>query len=385
MRINAISYTNKTTGWNLRPLNLDQLTLLVGASGVGKTRILKCILDLKKISRGTSLNGVKWLFELSTTSGIEYKWQGEFENKGFSAGNIFDREYDEDDEKEKPKIEEEKLFINGDLIVERDNQGIIFNGAKTVKLSQNESVISLLKEEDQIKDIYKDFDRVIFDDNAGNMPSLRRFAFDEEIDEKLEKYKSISAIRDCNEDVKLKLYFAYKNQRDSFNEITQAFIDVFPYVEKVKVEPLAREEKGIPIFLREMPFIQIKERGIVNWIDETKISSGMFRSLMHIAELYLCADSSLILIDEFENSLGINCIDELTSSIVSAERDLQFIITSHHPYIINNIDHTHWKLVARNAGSVIAHDVRDFNFDKSKHKAFTQLINLDLYSKGVEE
>lgn len=385
MRIRALSYTNKTTDWNLKSLSLDQLTLLVGASGVGKTRILKCILDLKKIARGTSLNGVKWNLELSTTSGIEYIWQGEFENKGFSAGNIFDREYDEDDEKEKPKIEKEKLSINGDLIVERDSQGIIFNGDKTVKLSQNESVISLLKEEDQISDIYKDFDRVIFDDNAGSMPSLRRFALDDEIDEKLEKYKSISAIRDCNEDVKLKLYFTYKNQQDSFNEMAQAFIDVFPYVEKVKVEPLAREEKGIPIFLREMPFIQIKEKGITNWIDETKISSGMFRSLMHIAELYLCADSSLILIDEFENSLGINCIDELTSSIVSAERDLQFIITSHHPYIINNIDHTHWKLVARKAGSVIAHDVSDFNFDKSKHKAFTQLINLDLYSEGVED
>ncbi|MEJ1396359.1 MAG: AAA family ATPase [Candidatus Sedimenticola sp. (ex Thyasira tokunagai)] len=384
MRIKTLSYLGKATGWTLQPLTLDQLTLLVGASGVGKTRILKCILGLKRISRGASLNGVKWMVEFSTTSGNEYRWEGEFENKGFSAGNIFDREHHDDEEKEKPIIENEKLYINNSIIVERDSEGIIFNGEKTVKLSQNESVISLLKEEGQIKDIYKDFDRVIFDNNAGNTHSLRGFAFEDETDEKLEKYKTITSIRDCDEDIKLKLYFAYKNQNQHFSDIAQAFIDVFPYVEEVKVEPLARGEKGIPIFLREMPFIQIKEKGIENWIDETKISSGMFRSLMHIAELYLCADSSLILIDEFENSLGINCIDELTSSIVSAERNLQFIITSHHPYIINNIDYKHWKLVSRKAGSVVAHDVSEFNFDKSKHKAFTQLINLDLYSEGID-
>lgn len=48
MKINRLSYTNKASGWDLKPLEFDQLTLLVGASGVDKTRILKSILDLKK-------------------------------------------------------------------------------------------------------------------------------------------------------------------------------------------------------------------------------------------------------------------------------------------------------------------------------------------------
>ena len=382
MQITRLSYIDKTTNWDLKVLSFDQLTLLVGASGVGKTRILKCILDLRKISKGASLNGIKWFVEFSTSSNKHYRWQGEFENRGFSAGNMF--EYEDIDENDKPIIENEKLYINDQIVVERNKKGIYFNGSKTVKLSQNESVISLLKEEEQIKDICTDFEKVIFDDNAGNMSSLRRFAFDEKIDEKIEKFNSIKEIRDCSEDIKIKLYLCYKNQPYSFDEIAESFIDVFPYVEKVKVEPLAKSEKGIPLFLREMPFIQIKEKGVKNWIDETKISSGMLRSLMHISELYLCADNSLILIDEFENSLGINCIDELTSSILSADRNLQFIITSHHPYIINNIDYNHWKLIARKAGSVVSHNAKDFNFDKSKHKAFTQLINLDIYCEGVD-
>lgn len=382
MRIMTLVYTNKATGWDLKPLSFDQLTLLVGASGVGKTRILESILNIKKIARGSGLNGVKWSVEFVSALNNTFTWEGEFENKGFLSENIFD--HDDDDEKEKPRIECEKVIVNGEVVVERNSDGILFNRVKTVKLPQSESVISLLKEEDQIKEAYREFDKVLFDDNAGNMAALRRFAFDEEIDEKLERYKSIEAIRNANEDIKLKLYFAYKNQRASFDNIAQAFIDVFPYVEEVKVEPLTNGQKRIPLFLREMPFIQIKEKGIENWIEEKKISSGMYRTLMHIAELYLCSDSTLILIDEFENSLGINCIDELTNSIVTAERNLQFIITSHHPYIINNIDYTHWKVVTRKAGAVVAHSASNFHFDKSKHKAFTQLINLDIYLEGVD-
>ncbi|MDM8546888.1 AAA family ATPase [Candidatus Venteria ishoeyi] len=383
MRIKKLAYTNKTTSWELNPISFDQLTLLVGASGVGKTRILKSILDLKKIARGAALNGVKWFVEFTSTYGNRYKWEGEFENKGFSAGSIFYSD-DEDEDKEKPNIEVEKIFLNNTLIIDRTIDGILFNGTKTVKLSQNESIVSLLREEEEIKEIYIEFDNVIFNDNTGSTSSLRRFSFDDKIDEKLEKYKSIESIRNSNEEIESKLYLSYKNQKDAFSNIANAFIDIFPYVTEVKVEPLTNSGTRIPLFMRDMPFIQIKEKGIKNWVDETKLSSGMYRALIHIAELYLCSNSSLILIDEFENSLGINCIDELTNSIVTAERDLQFIITSHHPYIINNISPSYWKVISRKAGLVISHDSSDFNFEKSKHKAFTQLINLDIYSEGVD-
>jgi len=382
MKIDKLSFTNKDTNWKLEPVRFDSLTLLVGASGVGKTRILKSILSLKNITRGKSVNGAKWLIKFSTEDGNTYKWEGEFENRGFLPDSMFSINI-EDDEKDEPKIENEKLYKNEKILIKRDSENIFLNGIKTVKLSQSESVISLLKEEDVIKDIHTEFEKIIFDDNSGNS-SARHFALDDKIEEKLIKYKSLNDIRKSNEDTKLKLYFAYTNQRGEFDEIADSFIDVFPHVEAVKIEPLLSTEKKLPFFLRNVPFIQIKEKGVKNWIDETKISSGMLRTLMHISELHLCADSSIILIDEFENSLGVNCIDELTSNILSAGRNLQFIITSHHPYIINHIDHSHWKLVSRNAGAVVAHNASEFNFNKSKHKAFTQLINLDLYNNGAD-
>ncbi|BCG64869.1 MAG: hypothetical protein methR_P2662 [Methyloprofundus sp.] len=380
MKINTLSYINKATNWTLEPISFEQLTLLVGASGVGKTKILKCILDLKKISKGAALNGVKWSVCFSTRNGNEYKWEGEFENKGFLAEHIFSFESEGTDQ-DQSKIEKETLFVNGQKIVQRDAEGIEFKGNKTVKLSQTESVVALLKEEDDIKEIHAEFNRIIFDNHVES--ASLRFSYEEDVDLKLSKYQTLESIRECNESVKMKLYLVYIHQKLEFERIVDSFIDVFPYIEQLKVEPLDNNNGKLPIFLRETPFIQIKEKGVDNWIDETKLSSGMFRSLLHIAELYLCADASIILIDEFENSLGVNCIDELTSSIVSARRNIQFILTSHHPYIINNIDVSHWKLISRQAGSVRAYNADKFDFDKSKHKAFTQLINLDLYVEGA--
>lgn len=382
MKINKLSFTNKDTDWRLEPATFDQLTLLVGASGVGKTRILKSILALKNITQGRSVNGAKWLVEFSTVDKKEYKWEGEFENKGFLPENIFSFS-SEGNEKDEPKIEYEKLFINNKVFIDRNPDNIYLNGTKTVKLSQNESVISLLKEEDIVKDIHTEFERITLDDNSVNSPSPH-FALDDNVEAKIDKYKSLEEIRASTENNKLKLYFAYVNQKEEFNNIAESFMEVFPHVENVKIEPLISSGKKIPLFLRDVPFIQIKEKGIPNWIDETKISSGMIRTLMHISELHLCSDSSIILIDEFENSLGVNCIDELTNNILSAGRNLQFIITSHHPYIINHIHPSNWKLVSRKAGAVVAHDASDLNFDKSKHKAFTQLMNLDLYNNGAD-
>jgi predicted ATPase len=124
--------------------------------------------------------------------------------------------------------------------------------------------------------------------------------------------------------------------------------------------------------------------GVQTWIHEFQLSSGMSLSLQYIAELYLCADNTVILIDEFENSLGINCIDAITDSIVAQKRDLQFILTSHHPYIINNINPENWKIIARKGGSVRNYNAEQLDIGKSKHAAFTQLINLDEYADGIE-
>ena len=162
-----------------------------------------------------------------------------------------------------------------------------------------------------------------------------------------------------------------------FEAIKEDFIEVFNQVEDIRLITEEKNNSKIDIIL------QIKEKG-TNWISMNQISLGMFKTLVHIAEMRLLTDGSVILIDEFENSLGINCIDVVTDILTQSDIDLQFIITSHHPYIINRISMDNWKIVTRKSSVVKIRDAKEFNLGKSKHKAFKQLINLEAFRDGVE-
>jgi len=275
-----------------------------------------------------------------------------------------------------PKILYEKLYLNDKQIVDRNDKEIIFNGAKTVKLSQLESVLHLLKEEEQIDPICQGFAKIYFNDYYRSSTTRYELNF---FDAKglRSQFQSLTDIQESDKETRIKLYLAFVNALEVFNPIKQRFIDVFPQVEDVKVAPLDWDRGDIPVFLKDLPVVQIKEEGVDTWIHEGRMSSGMFRTLMHLSDLYLCAEGSVILIDEFENSLGVNCIDELY------KRNLQFIITSHHPYIINNIHYDNWKIVIRKASVVYAKEANEYRLGKSKHEAFIQLINLEEYATGV--
>ncbi len=63
----------------------------------------------------------------------------------------------------------------------------------------------------------------------------------------------------------------------------------------------------------------------------------------------------------------------------------QFIMTSHHPYIINNIDISSWKVFYRNGLDVeiLNGESLKKKFLSSKQEHFTQLINNKFYSEGI--
>ena len=376
MRIISLNYYDQSCKWRLESTSFKRLTLLVGASGVGKTQILNSILSLKNISRGISINGVKWKIRFSTFDQKDiYLWKGEFENRPVRVEKMWpDALLKEDENKEPPKIISEKIYLNDSLIVDRDQDRIIFKDEKTVKLPQEQSVIHLLKEEDHISDVHRSFQKILLH----HQPEFGPF-FPAATPVSPDKHQNIEEIQESDESPRTKLYLASLNAKDVFERIRQRFTDMFPFVEDLKTEPMSE-----PFFMRGVPSVQIRERGVDKWIKEGQISSGMHRTLLHISELYLCTKGTVILVDEFENSLGINCIDELTNVLLAHERELQFIITSHHPYVINNISSSNWKLITRKAGVVTARDAGDFNLGKSRHEAFTRLINLDEYSEGIE-
>lgn len=379
MKINRITYYDHKLEWQFETIHFSELNLLVGISGVGKTQILKSIMNLRKIARGGSLNGVEWDIDFSSNN-YQYKWNGQFETKEVNAFII----EDEESEKDNFRINREHLSVNGKIIIERNNKEIIFNGNKLPKLSPFQSAVEILSEEEDIAPVKYEFNKVMYSDQSrgGNSVYVDDMIYSSIVSNhsSAKRYSSLEEIQGSNLPSQIKLALVDKYHPKSFQKIKQRFIDIFDQIEDIKMEP--NPEENLPKIIADYPFINIKEKGVNNWINQHRISSGMLRTLMHISELYLSAEGTVILIDEFENSLGVNCIDIL-SDLLLEERNLQLIITSHHPYIINKIGMEHWKIVTRRGGVVTVKNAKDYNLGKSRHQAFMQLINLDAYKEGI--
>jgi len=372
MKIKSLVYEDKSRHWSLNRVEFNDLTLLVGASGVGKTQILRAIYNITQIAQGASLNGIKWHIEFEDTDQTFYQWSGEFENLGYKD-NPF-----EDENDTKPKITCESIVSNDIEVIKRKSTDIFFKGNPTVKLSQNQSVLALIQDKPIIC-MTEMFRLITFNDYTSLPKKKKATSRDLGTDPKM--YPDLQSVRHSNADILIKLYLCSRVAPEVFDTIKQLFMDIFPFVENIRMRLI--NQNIFPSLVAVQ--LQLKEKDVDRWIPEKEMSLGMHRTLLQISELHLCTDGTVFLIDEFENSLGINCIDDLTSTLMTYERDLQFIITSHHPYIINNISYKNWKIVTRNGGVVTAKDATDYDIGKSKHQAFTQLINLDAYSEGIAE
>jgi ABC-type Na+ transport system ATPase subunit NatA len=391
MKINQLSYYDHKRQWRLEPIEFSDFNLLVGVSGVGKTRILQAILDLQKISEGKSLNGVEWDIHF-TYKNNEYHWSGEFECN-ISNNLILENEENNFSNNSNFKIKNESLSKNGELIIDRNEIEIKFkNNILPIKPSPVQSVVETLNGEADIAAVKHGFESIISTVQWSDASLYNGLIYNIVID-KIFKDSSLDQrmvvdkrYYQSNLPVQIKLVIAYFEKNPIFQAIKERFINIFEQVEDIKIEQDEDENEEDTLLnsiQEKAPLtIKIKEKGVNNWISEKYISSGMYKTLIQISECYLTAEGSVILIDEFENSLGVNCIDIL-SDLLSESRNLQFIITSHHPYIINKVGMEHWKIVTRKGGVVTAKDAKDFGLGKSRHEAFMQLINLDEYNEGI--
>jgi len=390
MKLLRLSYQDLSSGLSIDSCEffLD-LNLLVGISGAGKTSILKAISNLKRITNGASINGVKWDVELLTNDHVRYHWLGEFEvRKARSLIKIEEDEFNNNDGENRVSIIRETLLKDQEVLIARNQEVIEFKHSKTPKLPSYLSCIELFNQEEDVFPVRQEFNKMIFNPLKFNISysAVDKILRDYE-------YTSLSELQSSQLPISDKLLITYKKYPDTFEIIKRKFLDIFPQVEDLKIEFLEPFKLGdigmlvslTPIFLLEdLPRIQIKEKNSHVWIVEPNISSGMIKSLMFLATIKLSPDGSVILIDEFENSLGVNCLDTLTEDLLVNYRDLQFIITSHHPYIINNISPAYWKIVTRKGGVIQVHNAADFHISKTRQKAFIDLINvLEEFPQGI--
>ena len=369
MKILSLKLKNNFLGWDFDEVDFSSnLTLLVGVSGAGKTQILRGIIDLSRIANGKSINGLEWEIRFSTLNNTEFIWEGAFDI--LDVDRLY---FEDDDDEEKPPLLYERITSNDVILIERDKTATKYKGTFTPKLSSYQSMIYLLKEESAITEIFDALNKIEYRDHARNDNSFT--VSEKSLHILKKKYTKLEDIVSSNENIGVKLYLVYENKLDIFEKIKSKFIEIFQQVDDIKSVPL--EMDGIPVKITEsVPAIYIKEKSVSKWIREDRVSSGMMRTLIHLSEIFLSSEGTVILIDEFENSLGINCIDILTEDLIHENKTLQFIATSHHPYIINNIPYEYWKIVTRTGGHINIRNASDYNLGKSKQDAFIQLTRI---------
>lgn len=387
MRIESLHFKNITEGWSLSETKFDDLNLLVGVSGAGKTQILEAIRTVCNCASEVIHEELKW--ELSFWVGsLRCVWVAETQR-------LSDSDYPFG-------FVKEVIELDGQKIIETDASGTKIKGSLPIKINNSMSALTNLNE-DELKKIRKELrqwvlveavsaaslfisasskPRTDFIDpiSLNSLPYPLQLLHGRDPDLKLRKrFDSFDELRQSQNQVPWKLYFAQTFFPDAFGEIQADFQAVFPQVGEVRIKLISDPQKE-----EVFPVLQVKLNDPEKWIFQYQIASGMLKTLFAIGLIHLSAEGTVILIDELENSLGINCLDVVTERIEAESNRLQFILTSHHPYIINHIDREYWKIVTRKGGVITTKTPAELKMPESHHEPFLQLFNLKAYREGVQ-
>ncbi|MBR3770753.1 MAG: ATP-binding protein [Clostridium sp.] len=356
-----IKFENLKTGLTIDKIEFNKdITLLVGLSGAGKTQILNVIGYSLKLA--TDKDVILKPYQVTLSVSIEediYEWTYRIENVS-NEESVLEENYN---------FTYERLLYNGQNIFERENEKLVVAGYDKLPMpKKDESLLLQYAEDNNFKRLIIGMKKMYSVDIElavrWGIPTEDYTKMKVKVKEVIEVKKDIEFKEFSHLPVLLKLYIAKRYYPNLFSRIFDAVNSLFNEIEDIDIlEDATREIYGVAIIVYNKSLLQ------------SDISNGMLKAIYYIVELFTMSEDSLVLIDEFENGLGVNCIDLLSEILFTERDDLQFIITSHHPKIINSISKEKWKIIDRE-GSVIKNvDSKSYGIGNSQHDAYFNLIN----------
>jgi predicted ATP-dependent endonuclease of OLD family len=360
--------------FNFDATRFERVNLLVGDSGTGKTRFLNTIVNF---------------FKQLTSNKVSFigKWNVKFE----SDGKIYTYKLSVVQSVKSPRektIEYEELATDTGAIFIRSDGKITWNNTEMPRLSSDQSCFSLL-ENDIITPIYINMKKIIARRFSGNelannfqLGTIISNSPNNQVPPHIKKLGDL-AVEPI--DFHNKMYILQKMMPQGYNKVIALIKTAFPFIQDAGVQDIMKVLPNFQGALNTHIFC-IRERNIEKWIATNDISSGMQKIFLLILDVFLLQDAGILLIDEYENSLGVSAINFLPDLIETISQNCQFIITSHHPYIINNIPIESWKVFHRDGVSVHITDgtILKEKYAKSRQDHFIQLINDPLYNGGID-
>lgn len=363
-----------SAGWRFPNVKLDRINLIVGDSGTGKSRFINtiCNFSLQAVANKVEFDG-EWIFKILVKD-KHYKWSVVIGNEGNEHAVLSESLV------EIIKNEENQ-------IVKRTKDSFVFKGQNLPKLSKIMTSIAILKDEEEIADIYNGFKKVItkrfYNDEllaSFNIITLGRDAVG-----KYKKSKNLAGLINENIGFHNKILLLREITPEKYEELISFYKEVFPFIQDFdffdSTEAFADRSSDI----RTKVFC-FREKNLENWIPVNDISTGMQKIFSIALDLFLLPEGGIMLLDEYENSLGINALNVTPDLIMTMNPNWQFIISSHHPYIINGIPIENWFVFHRKGTEVKIKTGEKLKEDygKSAQEYFIQLINDPFFKGGIE-
>ena len=380
MRINWIEFENLDTELKINKTYFNkELTLLVGRSGAGKTQILEAISIFCKTATG-NLTNVDCHFKGTISFSIDnnvFEWVVHVseEDMDLNSTTAMKRTNEGvyfflDPKATKFVIKSEKLLCNGKTFFKRDNQDLVMNEQKLPLISNDFSLIYHYKKDDLLKNIYSCMNGLY---NASPIPSIFpfsiQFSFLDKIKLGLNKCKTKNEYRDkfppsLPEQYKLYLLKETSGNTGLYDILLTYYKKIFSDVDDFTFE-LDDEKQRLKTYVKTNN----------SNIPYSSISAGMRKTISFLVDLLTMSNNYVVLIDEIENGLGVNCLDEVYDLLTSLRNDLQLIMTSHHPYIINNVNPESCKIVDRKLNVVSTYSAKELNLTNSHHDFYDLVMN----------
>ena len=349
------------------------LNLIVGQNATGKTNTLKVIRELADLLAGEA--------ELPELLYDTARYDIEFSTGGQKIAYAF--------KFKKAKVLEEKLFINGELFLDRDFGGVgklrVDKNAGNLfefKPSENKLLALIIREALQLP---------LFEELYQWGKSLTHYRFGDRMGK-----DTMAPIRDQDKELDLKsasnAIAAFEKGRNSFGEpfidTIKADMEKMGYsLEEIGTAPLKRMNKRFNYSVGEYPMaLFVKEADINDTTDQSEMSQGLFRALSLLIQLnysLFAKMPSCILIDDIGEGLDYGRSKSLIELIINKAKDssVQLFMTTNDRFIMNKTSLEYWSIIKREGQKSLFYNYRNSEqiFDDFE---LTGLSNFNFFSSN---
>lgn len=375
MFIEWMEYENKTTGQQIRRIEFQRMNLLVGPSAAGKTQILRVLSEFLLVASYGQAIASECRFQIGFRMHKD-PYTADAAEKGFvweiETGGAYGLQGGQDSPAH--VIIRECLTSGEELVFSRQDEVIAIEGYDRIpSIARDKSIFYVFQGNEPFASIVQDMKLVssLYKQQEAFTPIPAKWVGDftetfRDIKQEAKRTRT-HLLAESTLPVGLDIHLAKLHMQSSFADFLMDVQDVFPEIEDVDLAASTVYSGKYVIRVR------IDGRDL----EQQDVSSGMLRTICIFALLHFRCRHTAIFFDELENSLGINCLDSVVERIrlKSAEEGTQFLLTSHHPYIINQIPVSDWLLISQDKGIITSKKAADVGIGRTGREQFMDLLN----------